>query len=119
MPKPLKLASERLETDIQKSILAYLSLFGFFWKARTTGLWDAKRKIFRTSMMKGVSDIVGVLRGGRFMSVEVKRPGHEPTPHQILFMQRVRAAGGIAIVASSVENVSHILQQLRGMKEIP
>jgi hypothetical protein len=119
MPKPLKLAPQRLETDIQKGILAYLNLFGFFWKVQINGLYDRQTGRWRKTGMKGTSDIIGVLRGGRFMSVEVKRPGNEPTLHQLLFMQRVRAAGGIAIVASSVENVSHILQQLKGMKEIP
>lgn len=54
----------------------------------------------------GGADILGVFHG-RFVAIEVKRPGgdHPVTANQRDFLQRVIAAGGIALVARSVLEV--------------
>lgn len=47
-----------------------------------------------------------------FAAVEVKRPGADPTGDQVLFIDRIRAAGGIAGVARSAEDAEGIVAQL-------
>ena len=69
----------------------------------------------------GVSDIIGYravppdrvhhLPGyAVFLSIEVKRPGHYPTPEQADFLKAVDDAGGIAICARSVSDVAERLR---------
>lgn len=45
----------------------------------------------------------------RFLAVEVKRPGQELTDAQQRFLQSVHQAGGVAIWATSVEDVRKAL----------
>lgn len=54
----------------------------------------------------GCSDIIGQTVDGRFLAVEVKRPGGKPTAEQIAFLGRVSRAGGVAFVAWSVDDVA-------------
>ena len=49
---------------------------------------------------KGEADISGLYKG-LWISIEVKKPGEKPKPHQVEFAERIRRAGGIAIVATS------------------
>jgi hypothetical protein len=60
---------------------------------------------------KGVSDILGVLPGGRALAVEVKRPGGKPTPSQADFLREVSQAGGLALVITSVEEIRAALEE--------
>ena len=68
--------------------------------------------------MKGMSDIVGWQRIARYeretiddypvariLCIEVKRPGKKATPEQQSFLDLVRAHGGLAFVATSVDDV--------------
>jgi hypothetical protein len=55
--------------------------------------------------LRGVSDVLGVLPGGRFLAIECKGPTGRPSPEQVEFIERVRAAGGVAFVARSLEDV--------------
>lgn len=60
--------------------------------------------------MPGMSDRIGQLTDGRFLAVEVKAPGEDPTPAQRAFIDRVNAAGGVAFVARGAEDVLNHLQ---------
>lgn len=53
----------------------------------------------------GQADISGVLRGGRRLEIEVKRPGQRQSPAQVAFQQAIEALGGLYVVATSVEDV--------------
>jgi hypothetical protein len=53
---------------------------------------------------RGVSDLL-VCYQGRFIAIEVKRPGGRVSPEQERFLERVRAAGGIGLVAYGVDDV--------------
>lgn len=57
----------------------------------------------------GCSDIIGQLRDGRFLAVEVKAPGGRLSEAQSLFIDRVRAAGGVAFVARGAVDVARNL----------
>ena len=67
------------------------------------------RNTYIPSHAPGVSDILGVLPGCRFLAVEVKVPKGKVSPHQQEFIDSVNQAGGLAFVARSLEDVEHIL----------
>lgn len=52
----------------------------------------------------GLSDILGQLKDGRLLAIEVKRAGKQPTNVQIEFMGRVARWHGVAFVARSVDD---------------
>lgn len=58
----------------------------------------------------GGSDLVGIAPGGRFLAIEVKVPGAQPTEEQKRFINGVCLAGGIAGVAHSVEEALALLK---------
>lgn len=95
------------EKRIENLILMWLKLNNIFaWKNQTTGMFDPKRKCFRKFLgLKGVSDILGVLPGGRLLAIEVKCPKKYPTPEQREFLKRVNDLGGLAFLARSVKDV--------------
>jgi hypothetical protein len=46
---------------------------------------------------------------GRFLAIEVKRPGNKASPEQQQFIDTINEAGGLAFVARSVEEVERAL----------
>jgi len=56
----------------------------------------------------GVSDIIGCYHG-RFMAIEVKAPSGKISEAQQAFIDSVNAAGGLAFVARSVDDVIECL----------
>jgi hypothetical protein len=96
----------QVEQGIQAAILAYLRMKHIFcWKNNTAGIYVKARNTYIPSHAPGVSDILGVLSGGRFLAVEVKAPKGKVSPHQQQFIDAVNKAGGLAFVARSVEEV--------------
>jgi hypothetical protein len=53
----------------------------------------------------GCPDVVGQLRDGRFLGVEVKAAKGRTSPEQILFLKRINQAGGVAFVARDLRDV--------------
>lgn len=54
---------------------------------------------------KGCPDVLGQLRDGRLLGVEVKGPAGRLRPEQAFFLERVRVAGGVAFVARDCRDV--------------
>lgn len=93
------------EVDIQRQILDYLRAIGIFcWRQNTMGV-PLKNGGFRPASMTGVSDICGVIQGGRALFIEVKRPNKHLTESQKLFKINVESKGALFIEAHSVEEV--------------
>ena len=72
------------------------------------------QRAVRTGLCPGSSDLIGWTADGRFCAVEVKRPGWRPTPswrasQQAAFIAAVAAAGGVAGIATSVEDLRGLL----------
>ena len=67
----------------------------------------------------GSADLVGLLApSGRFLGLEVKRPGEKPTPAQVQWLDLVRGMGGFAAVVSSVdEALAAVARAGRGARE--
>ncbi len=57
----------------------------------------------------GISDLL-VCGEGKFIAIEVKKPGGRISPLQEQFLNDVRAAGGIAFVAYSIDDVVRRLE---------
>lgn len=60
----------------------------------------------------GCPDILGMLRDGRFLGVEVKAKAGRPRPEQSVFLERIRCDGGVAFVAYDLRDVHRELQSL-------
>lgn len=58
---------------------------------------------------KGYADLHGMLPGGRYFALEVKRQGEAVTPEQETFMAAVREGGGIAAVVYSFRDAAQAL----------
>ena len=98
------------EKAIEKHILAFLRAKGIFaWKNQSQGTYDAKKGVYRRPMnpfmIKGVSDILGILPDGKFLAIEVKSARGKPSDDQRDFIERILRDNGVAFVARSVEEV--------------
>lgn len=62
---------------------------------------------------RGVSDML-VCHKGLFVAIEVKAPGKlsTVTPLQSLYLEGVRAAGGVALLVDDVESVKKVFSEL-------
>jgi hypothetical protein len=86
---------KQTEAEITSAIRSLLKTVGVFaWKN-----WSGPM-----SSPKGIADILGCWQG-RFVAIEVKRPGGRTTPEQERFLEAVRRHGGIAFVARSIDDV--------------
>ncbi|MDP2368626.1 VRR-NUC domain-containing protein [Rhodoferax sp.] len=54
---------------------------------------------------KGCPDVLGQLRDGRLLGVEVKGPTGRLRPEQAVFLERIRGAGGVAFMARDCRDV--------------
>lgn len=104
------------ETDLVKQCLDLLALRGVFaWRQNqgaVSGEYKGKRRFIRFAGADGISDIIGVLPGGKMLAVECKMPGNKPTPEQLDFMQKVRHQGGIAVVIYDAQELIDALTEL-------
>lgn len=88
------------EADITAAVLDYLSIAGA-WSLKVHG---------HLGQRPGVPDILACLRG-RFIAIEVKRPGGRLSPHQRRELLAVVAAGGVALVVTDVSQVITALER--------
>lgn len=111
------------EKQVENSILEYLKMRGVFcFKVNTGGVFDPTSRRFRKNKNKhvitGVADILGVLPNGRFLAIEVKTPNSSrsnktyATDNQKFFIANIKANGGLAFIARSVDDVKAELTQL-------
>jgi len=59
-------------------------------------------------MMSGLPDLIACVEG-RFVGIEVKQPGQGPSPRQKFVHSMIMRAGGEVIVATSVDDVMHLV----------
>jgi Holliday junction resolvase len=87
------------EKDITNKILARLRERGAFAEKIHGGPLQGR----------GLPDIVACYRG-RFIGIEVKRPGEKPTPLQSHVLGEILKAGGAAFVLTSADEVDKCLE---------
>lgn len=75
------------------------------WRQNNTAIYDPATKRYRAFQgLRGVADIMGyTLDEGKLVAIEVKAPGDHLSEEQKGFLQGVAFAGGIAIVARSID----------------
>lgn len=64
---------------------------------------------------KGVSDIIGVLPGGRALFIEVKSAKGKASEHQLAFIKDANDAGALAFVTSDLSDVLLHLSRIDGI----
>lgn len=60
----------------------------------------------------GFPDLLGRSKAGRWVAIEVKRPGEKPRADQVAFLDLFRGQGAIAFWASSVESALRQFEEL-------
>lgn len=129
-PKTAKKAGFRLtrppaptEAALQAQIVAYLrhqqTLGRVVWFCRVNGgLAQYGPRVVKNYLLhlagaaptgKGYADLHGMLAGGRYFALEVKKPGEKATPEQQIFLAAVESGGGIARVVTGFAEVEHAL----------
>ncbi|MEA0565134.1 VRR-NUC domain-containing protein [Lysinibacillus irui] len=83
-----------LEKTIENQIKKWLEINGHWWM-------KVHGDMFQKS---GVPDILACING-KFVGIEVKRPGGVVSELQKYNIEKIQAAGGVAFVAYSVEDV--------------
>ena len=58
---------------------------------------------------KGCPDVLGQLKDGRLLGVEVKAKTGRLRPEQTIFLERIRGAGGVAFVARDLRDLQREL----------
>ena len=75
------------------------------WAERmNTGAAKVEGRFIRFGF-KGCPDVLGQLKDGRLLGVEVKAPAGRLRPEQALLLERIRCAGGVAFVARDCRDV--------------
>ena len=74
--------------------------------AQVRGWWEAK---FVSPGLRGVCDRI-MLRRGRVVFIEVKRPGEEPTPQQQKRMREIKGQNAEVYWVTSLEQARAILR---------
>jgi len=70
---------------------------------------DGSTRYIRANTARGMSDIMGVLKDGRTLAIEVKSRTGRMRPGQEEFLQTIRSAGGVAGVCRSVDDAVRLL----------
>lgn len=109
--KPAELP-QPLESDILPGIVKYMRMNrAVAWVARINsgGAENAQGQYVAFHDIRGCSDIIGQMRTGQFLAIEVKRPGQRPTPKQQAFLELVAAFGGCSGWCTSAEGAARIV----------
>ena len=100
---------QKPEKQIQNEILEWLEKKGFFcWRNNNIGLFDVYTGKFRRKgkyQVLGVSDILGLMKDGRLIAIEVKSRIGRITENQQNFLDKVNENGGVGFLARSIEDV--------------
>ncbi len=93
------------ESDIQTKILRWAEKLPEIWIVKYPG---------GTYGRKGVPDLLLSVKG-KFLAIEVKKPGGKPTQMQLMEQEKIRMTGSRSeIVESFVEAKDIILEVLNG-----
>lgn len=119
MTKPFRLTRpEPTEAEVMSAVcgaLAYHHRVAWFQRFNT-GAGKLLRSDGSASQwirfgFPGCSDLLGQLKDGRFLAVEVKRPSKDTTSEQQAFLATVNANGGIGFRARSADDVFREIQK--------
>jgi hypothetical protein len=101
------------EAELQSEIVIVLGnhpKIAHVW-VTTSGKLKGRGGHWMTIGFPGQSDIVGQLRDGRMLAIEVKLPNQQPTKEQQEFIDAVNYFNGLAGVARSVDDALRIIEE--------
>jgi hypothetical protein len=109
------MTSKTPESFVLTACLDYLRAHRVFaWRNNTGALRaqtpEGRGRFVRFGLL-GSSDILGVLPGGRMLAVECKSSVGRCSESQNLFLASIHEAGGVAIVARSMEELAVALYE--------
>jgi hypothetical protein len=102
------------ETEVLSACLKLLAVHpacAFAFRANSGGMKTEAGQYVKFGF-RGMPDILGCLKGGRLLAVEVKRPGKSPTADQNAFLFAVNQAGGFGCWTDSVDKLAALLDKL-------
>ena len=111
---PRKPSGEISEAAILKAIMALLKRHpkvARVWR-QNSGTFREGNRWIRANSARGMADIMGVLKDGRTLAIEVKSRLGIVHAHQHEFLNSISTAGGIAFVARSIDDVLNKLREL-------
>lgn len=92
---------KQVEQHIQTSIMRYIkSVGGLPIKQNQIGIYA----------QAGVPDIIACIKG-RFVAIEVKKPGEKPKPIQEAFLDSITRKGGVAFWTDNLDKVKSELKK--------
>jgi hypothetical protein len=99
-----------LERDVLKAVVQVLRLDRRVARVERnqSGVFQDGNRFIRVGV-RGKLDLTVYLKSGKYLELEVKRPGGKPEPHQQKRIDDIRAAGGLAGCATSIEEALELL----------
>jgi len=92
-----------LESQIQKQIIDYLRLRGYFvYKNVSVGTYNKKTDRYIPMSTKGIADLTAI-KDGKVYQIEVKRKGGKQSQYQKDFQKDWEAKGGVYILGGFEE----------------
>ncbi len=114
---PAKPSGEPTESQILKAIMSLLKRHpkvAQVWRQNSGTFQERNRdgsvRYIRANTQRGMSDIMGILKDGRTLAIEVKSRTGRMRPGQEEFLQTIRQAGGVAGVCRSVDDAVALLE---------
>jgi hypothetical protein len=102
------------EKQIQKGILDYLALKRgvIAWRnnSGTAQVKMGQKEYWVQLAPKGTPDIIGYMSDGKFLGIEVKKPGGVVSKEQQDFLNDLNDKGGLGFVAYSIDDVVDVLK---------
>ena len=100
------------ESDIQSAAMINLFPHVVWATVMTVGKIKGRGGHWITLGFPGLSDIIGQLRDGRLIAIEVKKPGERPTNEQYEFMRDVVLNNGVAFWIDDPRQIGKFLEAL-------
>ena len=116
MPTPFNKSLPIKESTIQRQIINllkfYTDLVPVLFRINA-GAIQTKQDRYIKLAPKGVSDIVGMLKDGTFLAIEVKTPKrrNRVTPEQADFIDNVNNNGGLGFVCTDPEEALETIKE--------
>jgi len=103
------------ESDIQKTILAYLKLKKVFHYRQNSSATKVDNRFIRSTSINGLPDIICILEG-TYIGLEVKTDIGTLNANQIKTHREIISAGGLVYVVRSLNDVKAIFEKRQDAK---
>jgi len=105
-----------LENDVKRDVMTFLNLYSskfFVWRQNNAGVFNAKKGKYIFHGLKGVADIIGLTKSGKFIAIEVKATGkkNNQTESQKEFERNIKEFGGYYFLVDSVKDLEMQLKE--------